>query len=106
MLKIVYSICCGMDVHKLFLVACIASTDERDITTYKSRRFSTFTTDLRLCADRLKGNNYRDVCMESTGKYWISIYNILELSCKIVLAYPKYVKAIRRKKPTRRMPNR
>ena len=36
--------------------------------------------------------------MESTGKYWIPIYNILETTCKIVLAHPKYVKAIRGKK--------
>ncbi len=36
--------------------------------------------------------------MESTGKYWIPIYNILEPTCKIVLAHPKYVKAIRGKK--------
>ncbi|MEM5766994.1 MAG: IS110 family transposase, partial [Bacillota bacterium] len=40
----------------------------------------------------------RDVCMESTGKYWIPVYNILEPTCKIVLAHPKYVKAIRGKK--------
>jgi transposase len=98
MLKIVYPICCGMDVHKSFLVACIASTNECGVTTYKSRRFSTFTKDLRLCADWLSANNYKDVCMESTGKYWVPIYNILEASCKIVLAHPKYVKAIRGKK--------
>jgi transposase len=36
--------------------------------------------------------------MESTGKYWIPVYNILESDCKIVLAHPKYVKAIRGKK--------
>ena len=36
--------------------------------------------------------------MESTGKYWIPIYNILENDCTIVLAHPKYVKAIRGKK--------
>ena len=35
---------------------------------------------------------------ESTGKYWIPIYNVLEASCNIVLAHPKYVKAIRGKK--------
>ena len=40
----------------------------------------------------------KDVCMESTGKYWIPVYNILETDCKIVLAHPKYVKAIRGKK--------
>lgn len=36
--------------------------------------------------------------MESTGKYWIPVFNILESSCNIVLAHPKYVKAIRGKK--------
>lgn len=40
--------------------------------------------------------------MESTGKYWIPVYNILEPNCQIVLAYPKYVKAIRGKKTDKR----
>ena len=102
MLKIVYRVCCGMDVHKSFVVACIASTNEYGVTTYKSKRFSTFTKDLRRCADWLSENNCKDVCMESTGKYWIPIYNILEPTCNVVLAHPKYVKAIRGKKTDKR----
>ena len=98
MLKIVYRVCCGMDVHKSFVVACIATTNERGVTSYTTKRFSTFTGDLRRCAAWLQENNCRDVCMESTGKYWIPVYNILEQTCKIVLAHPKYVKAIRGKK--------
>ena len=98
MLKIVYPICCGMDVHKSFIVACIASTNDKGVTTYKSKRFSTFTNDLRFCAKWLAENNCQDVCMEITGKYWIPVYNILEPSCNIVLAHPKYVKSIRGKK--------
>ncbi len=98
MLKIVYPICCGMDVHKSFIVACIASTNDKGITSYRKKRFSTFTGDLHRCADWLVENNCTDICMESTGKYWIPIYNVLEHSCKIVLAHPKYVKAIRGKK--------
>ena len=98
MLKIVYRVCCGMDVHKSFVVACIATTNERGVTSYTTKRFSTFTGDLRRCAAWLEENNCRDVCMESTGKYWIPVYNILEQTCKIVLAHPKYVKAIRGKK--------
>lgn len=98
MLKIVYPICCGMDVHKNFLVACIATTDDKGITTYKSKRFSTYSCNLRECRDWLLKHNCKDVCMESTGKYWIPIYNILEPDCNIVLAHPKYVKAIRGKK--------
>ncbi len=98
MLKIVYPICCGMDVHKNFIVACIATTNNVGITTYKRRRFSTYTRDLHLCAKWLLENNCKDVCMESTGKYWIPVYNILEITCQITLAHPKYVKAIRGKK--------
>ena len=50
MLKIVYPICCGMDVHKSFIVACIATTNDHGVTTYKSKRFSAFAGDLRRCA--------------------------------------------------------
>ena len=42
-LKIVYKICCGIDVHKTFVVACIASTNDKGVTTYESHRFSTYT---------------------------------------------------------------
>lgn len=98
MLKIVYPICCGMDVHKSFVVACIASTDDKGVTSYKSKRFSTFTKGLRELNGWLLANDCKDVCMESTGKYWIPVYNILEADCNIVLAHPKYVKAIRGKK--------
>ena len=87
-----------MDVHKNFLVACIAITDDKGVTTYKSKRFSTYSCSLRECRDWLLKYNCKDVCMESTGKYWIPIYNILESDCNIVLAHPKYVKAIRGKK--------
>ena len=44
MLKIVYPICCGLDVHRDFVFACIATT-ENGITTCKSHRFSTFTKE-------------------------------------------------------------
>ena len=100
--KIVYPICCGIDVHKSFLVACIANTDETLVTTYTRRRFSTFTGDLRRLAEWLRQNNCRDICMESTGKYWIPVYNILEPTCHVVLAHPKYVKAIKGKKTDKR----
>lgn len=46
-LKIVYPICCGMDVHRDFVIACIATTNVRGVTEYQSRRFSTYTEELR-----------------------------------------------------------
>ena len=96
-LKIVYPICCGIDVHKTFVVACIASTN-KGVTTYKRHRFSTYTKGLKELSQWLCENNCKDVCMESTGKYWIPVFNVLEDSCNITLAHPKYVKAIRGKK--------
>ena len=98
MLKIVYPICCGIDVHKKFIVACVASTNDKGVTDYKSSRFSTFTNGLRKLSEWLHSNSCTEVCMESTGKYWIPVYNVLEVTCKITLAHPKYVKAIRGKK--------
>ena len=97
-LKIVYPTCCGIDVHKTFVVACIASTNHNGVTTYKNHRFSTYTSGLRTLLQWLLENNCKDVCMESTGKYWIPVFNILEKKCQITLAHPKYVKAIRGKK--------
>lgn len=68
------------------------------VTTYKSHRFSTYTKGLRELSAWLLSNHCKDDCMESTGNHWIPIFNILESSCTIVLAHPKYVKAIRGKK--------
>ncbi|MDR0794614.1 MAG: IS110 family transposase [Tannerella sp.] len=103
MLKIVHPICCGIDVHKRFVMAVIAKTDKNLVTTYtKAMRFSTFTGGLKLLAEWLAENNCKDVCMESTGKYWIPVWNILERTCDCVLAHPKYLKAIKGKKTDKR----
>ena len=77
-LKIIYKTCCGIDVHKTFVVACIASTNSCGVTTYKSHRFFTYTKGLKELLQWLLDSNCKDVCMESTGKYWIPAYNILE----------------------------
>jgi transposase len=100
--NIVYDVCCGMDVHKSFLVACIATTNKQGYTTHLIRRFSTFKGDLRRLADWLTANNCKDVCMESTGKYWIPVFNALEKTCNVCLTHPKYVKAIKGKKTDKR----
>jgi transposase len=87
-----------MDVHRDFVIACIASTNAQGVTEYQSRRFSTYTGGLRDCAVWLEENNCKDVCMESTGKYWFPVHNILEKTCRVVVTHPKFVKAIKGKK--------
>jgi len=97
--NIVYPVCCGMDVHKNFLVACIAVTDEHSHTEHHIKRFSTFAGDLRRLCEWLASYGCRDVCMESAGKYWIPVFNALEKAgINVCLTHPKYVKAIKGKK--------
>lgn len=97
-MKIVHSVCCGIDVHKTFIVATIGTTSHGSMTSYQTKRFSTFTRDLLAFRSWLLENNCNEVCMESTGKYWVPVYNILEGCCNIVVAHPKYVRAIKGQK--------
>lgn len=98
MLKIVNRNCAGIDVHKKIIVVTIAKTNEDDITDYQTKSFNTFTEDLIKCRDWLVSNGTLDVCMESTGKYWIPVFNILEERCKCIITHPKYVRSIQGKK--------
>lgn len=98
MLKIVNRNCAGIDVHKKILVVTIAKTNEHDITDYQTKSFNTFTEDLIKCRDWLISNGTLDVCMESTGKYWIPVFNVLEEKCKCIITHPKYVRTIKGKK--------
>ena len=98
MLKIVRPICCGVDVHKSFIVATIGTTDNHGVTLYQTKNFYTHNKDINSFKDWLISNNCYDVCMESTGKYWIPIFNILEDSFHITIANPKYIKAVKGKK--------
>ena len=87
--KILRKNCCGLDVHKTWIFACIGITDTNGRTEYKQARFSSFSNGLRDLADWLAKYSCSDVCMESTGKYWIPVFNILEKTCWVTLAHPK-----------------
>lgn len=84
--------CCGLDVHKTWIYACIGITDANNRTEYKQARFSSFSRGLRELADWLVKYSCKEVCMESSGKYWIPVFNILEKTCWVTLAHPKYTK--------------
>jgi transposase len=93
-MKVVFPICCGVDVHKTFLVATII-TSEGINPHYSKKRFSTFNNSILQFKQWLVDNHCFDVCMESTGKYWIPIYNLLENTIRITVANPKWVKAVK-----------
>ena len=96
-MKVVFPTCCGVDVHKSFLVATIIKTSQNSLQpSYQKKRFSTFNSDLNRFADWLRENDCLDVCMESTGKYWVPVFNILEKQAiRVVIANPKWVKAVK-----------
>jgi transposase len=94
-LRVVYPICCGVDVHKTFFVATLITTTEGIVPQYKKRRFSTFNNQILAFKSWLLENNCRDVCMESTGKYWIPVFNLLEDSIRVTVANPKWVKTVK-----------
>lgn len=97
-MKIVHKICCGMDVHKDLIVATIATTNQDGITHYLQKPFSSQNDDLFRLKSWLKENDCFDVAMESTGKYWIPIFNVLEDELNVQIVHPKYTKAIKGKK--------
>lgn len=98
LMKIVRPICCGMDVHKDLIVATIATTDKNGVTEYIQESFCTQNYDLFRLKHWLKEHNCYCACMESTGKYWIPIFNILEQEIETYIVHPKYTKAIKGKK--------
>ena len=92
MFKIIRFNCCGLDVHKTWIFVCIGITDANFRTEYFEARFSSFPKDLRRLAAWLQKYKCEEVCMESSGKYWIPVFNALETTCKVTLAHPKYTK--------------
>lgn len=90
--KIFRKNCCGLDVHKTWIYGCIGITDTHGRTEYKQARFSSFKKGLQELAEWLAKYSCTEVCMESSGKYWIPVFNVLERSCWVVLAHPKYTK--------------
>lgn len=78
-----------MDVHKNIIVTTIGIIQET---------FSTLNPDLLNLKQWFINHKCFDACMESTGKYRIPIFNILEDEINIYLTHPKYVKVIKGKK--------
>lgn len=101
--KIIRKNCCGLDVHKTWIYACIGIADANDRVEYKQARFSSFSKGLQELCDWLAKFDCKDVCMESTGKYWIPVYNILEKNeLWVTLSHPKYTKPMKGNKTDRK----
>ena len=94
-MKVTFQTCCGVDVHKSFLVATIIKTSSSIEPSYQKRRFSTFNNSILEFKKWLLENECLYVCMESTGKYWIPVFNLLEDEINVTIANPKWVKSVK-----------
>lgn len=93
-MEILYRCCCGMDVHKKFVVACLLRIDEQGEETRHMQRFETYTEDLLRLSDWLTRSGCTHVAMESTGVYWKPIYNLLEGHLELLVVNAQHIKAV------------
>ena len=91
--------CCGLDVDKQTIAACLIREDGSGNTCKEKRRFGMMTRDLRGLAQWLRGAEVSAVAMEATGVYWGPVWNVLERAgLHLLLRNPEHYKAIRGKK--------
>ena len=86
----VYERCCGIDVHKKIVVACLRCGRKQEL-----REFGTTTKELLRLADWLIQNDCQMIAMESTASYWKPLYNVFE-SCelKAMVVNARHMKAV------------
>lgn len=93
-MDIIYERCCGLDVHKKTVVACLIVPDAAGQPHKTIRTFRTMTADLLALADWLNEAGCTHVVMESTGVYWRPIYNLLEGQFEVLVVNAQHVKTV------------
>src|SRR5438132_2279766 len=93
-MQVVYPCCCGLDVHKKSITACVQWAEARGEKRKEKRVFGTFTRDLLKLSDWLRECGVRQVALESTGIYWKPVWNILEGQFEVLLVNAQHIKAV------------
>jgi transposase len=93
-MQVVHERCCGLDVHKKTVVACVLVTHPDGRIQKTVRTFSTMTVGLVALADWLDKLGIEHIAMESTGIYWQPVFNMLEDGRTIVLVNAQHMKTV------------
>jgi transposase len=93
-MQVVYTRCCGLDVHKKLVVACLMIMNAAGQVQKEIRTFGTTTAELVALADWLRSASCTHVAIESTGVYWKPIYNLLERLFELLVVTAQHMKAI------------
>jgi transposase len=94
LIQIMHPICCGLDVHKDKISACLITVDDNGEQEHEIKEFSTFTEDLQEMKKWLVKNNCPIIAMESTGVYWRPVYNTIEDAMDVVLVNARHIKNV------------
>ena len=97
-MQVLHQCCCGLDVHKRFVVACLIRQAEEGTPHKELRRFDTLTPELLRLVDWLQSAGCTHVALESTGVYWKPIFNLMEGLFEIVLVNAQHMKAVPERK--------
>jgi transposase len=92
--SLVNPICCGLDVHKESITACILFNDSEGKEQTIIREFSTFTNEIIRFRDWLLSYKCTVLAMESTGVYWHPVHNILEGKVDVTLVNARDIKNV------------
>jgi transposase len=93
-MDLIYQRCCGIDVHKKMIVACLSIVLANGQRHKEIRTFRTTTQELLQLLDWLQAANCTHVAMEATGVYWKPIYNLLEGQFELLVVNAYHIKAV------------
>jgi len=93
-MRVLHERCCGLDIHKKFVVACLLETDPDGTIRKDIRTYSTMTNDLLALCAWLGAEHCTHVVMESTASFWRPIYNLPEGHVELLVVNAYHVKAV------------
>ena len=93
-MEVLHGRCCGIDVHKKTVVACLLASGLQGQVSRETRTFGTTTRELLALSDWLLASECTHVAMESTGSYWKPVYNVLESSFVLVVVNAHHLKVV------------
>jgi transposase len=93
-MDVLHECCCGLDVHKESVTACVLWAEGKGKKRKEKRQFGTMTQDLLALSDWLQASGVTHVAMESTGVYWKPVWNILEGQFEVLLVNAQHIKAV------------
>jgi len=93
-ISVVHPRCCGIDVHKREVQACVLVSTPGGRVRQEQRAYATTTDALLALADWLVAEGCTHVAMESTGVYWKPLYNVLDGQVELLVVNAQHIKQV------------